>query len=75
MHMGGNMSYFAKSGAMNNAVSIVMAALESGSIKLPGANKLSPDPVENAAADAQYLNELLNSLAKNLTIDEHVNDK
>lgn len=64
------MSYFNKHGAMSNAVVIVTAALQSGAIKLPGSNAFSPDPVENAAADAQYLNKLLNSLAENLTSND-----
>jgi hypothetical protein len=61
------MSYFNKHAAMTNAVAIVTAALQSGAIKLPGSNNFASDQAENAAADAQYLNKLLNLLAENLT--------
>jgi len=43
------------------AVQIVQAALQSQSIKL-----LGPQYDEEAKADAQYLNNLINSLAANL---------
>lgn len=61
------MSYFNKHAAMTNAVAIVTAALQSGAIKLPGSNGFGADGAENAGADAQYLNKLLNLLAENLT--------
>jgi hypothetical protein len=54
---------------MNDAVTIVAAALQSGAIKLPGTSTFGSSPVENAAADAEYLNKLLNSLAENLSKD------
>jgi hypothetical protein len=49
-----------------HAVNLVHAALTSGSIKLLGSSANDDDNASNAKNDAQYLNSLITSLAKNL---------
>lgn len=57
------MSAFNRHNAHTHAVSIVVAALTSGELKLNGPDHLGG----RAEADAKYINDLINSIAKNLT--------
>jgi len=58
------MSVFNDNYAYNHAINIVVAGLQSGSIKLLGPNHSSP---ANAQKDADYLNHLIKSIGDNLT--------
>jgi len=56
------MAAFNNSGAYTHAIAVVSAGLQSGALKLNG-----PGMGDSAAEkDAKYLNDLINSLAKNL---------
>jgi hypothetical protein len=58
------MSAFNKNHAFQHAVAIVSAGLQSGTIKLYGPTQ----HVEAAVKDSTYLNNLINSLADNMTV-------
>ena len=57
------MSAFNSHTAYTNAVAVVVAALQSGAIKLNGPDSTYP---ANAKLDSDYLNEVINSLAANM---------
>jgi len=62
------MSTFTPAIAHGHAVTLVAAALGSGAIKLVGPSYSDENNTAAIKNDAEYLNSLINSLAKNLTL-------
>lgn len=62
------MSTFTSAAAHVHAINLVTTALGSGEIKLLGANWDQESNEKAAKHDADYLNALINSIAKNLTV-------
>lgn len=61
------MPAFNNTAAYGHAVNIVTAALQSESIKLVGPSRNNdPSQEENVKRDSEYLNGLINAIAKNL---------
>lgn len=60
------MSAFNENHAHLKAIELVTAGLQSGVIKLAGVNAAGSN-AKNIALDVEYLNGLVNGLAKNLT--------
>lgn len=58
---------FKTSWIYTQAIDIVKAGLQSGSIKLLGTNGSPSAAAKHAAADAEYINALINDVVKNLS--------
>ncbi len=57
---------FNRTGAIDRALEVFKAGLESGAIKLNGSSVYGDDNEKNIRADTQYVNGLINSIADNL---------
>lgn len=61
---------FNSSGAYDRAIAMVTAGLQSGAIKLNGPHSSDDYNLPHQKSDAEYLNGLINSLAKNLMTEQ-----